>query len=565
MADSNYIPQVSYTSRDYVSIRQDLIDLIPLYAPEWTSRNPADFGIVLLELFSYVGDLINYNIDRSTNESFITTASQRDSVLQIASLLGYVPTQKTAASVELTFQNSTASPITVPALTQVATTSTVNGESTQIVFETDEAVTVPAKVGNTNGSITVLATEGESVFDELLGTSDGTSAQSFELGEPSVIESSVVVQINGITYNQVPFLIDYVASDPVFTVNTNADGVTFVTFGDNVSGRIPPSGAEIYASYRIGGGDIGNVSINTLTYLVTNVVSGLTVNNQTAAAGGADEESTDSIRLNAPASLKALNRAVSLLDYASLALQVTGVSKAVAKANVYSSVTLYIALFGDRGVDLSLNPTTIFNNVATRVQDYFIDKCPPNTTITVQPPTYVEIDITVDITVSPEYRNSAVKTQVENALKVLLDIDNVIFGDVIRLNDVLQTVTGINGVLQITPVLLAKQTEVKTASITNKALTTGVATLTTAATHGFLVGDTVNITEVDTVFNGRYVVTAASSNTFSYNLTANNVSSTAVSPSGTATGVVISDVTCEFNEIPEEGVITVNASGGIAG
>jgi len=565
VADSNYIPQVSYTSRDYVSIRQDLIDLIPLYAPEWTSRNPADFGIVLLELFSYVGDLINYNIDRSTNESFITTASQRDSVLQIASLLGYVPTQKTAASVELTFQNSTASPITVPALTQVATTSTVNGESTQIVFETDEAVTVPAKVGNTNGSITVLATEGESVFDELLGTSDGTSAQSFELGEPSVIESSVVVQINGITYNQVPFLIDYVASDPVFTVNTNADGVTFVTFGDNVSGRIPPSGAEIYASYRIGGGDIGNVSINTLTYLVTNVVSGLTVNNQTAAAGGADEESTDSIRLNAPASLKALNRAVSLLDYASLALQVTGVSKAVAKANVYSSVTLYIALFGDRGVDLSLNPTTIFNNVATRVQDYFIDKCPPNTTITVQPPTYVEIDITVDITVSPEYRNSAVKTQVENALKVLLDIDNVIFGDVIRLNDVLQTVTGINGVLQITPVLLAKQTEVKTASITNKALTTGVATLTTAATHGFLVGDTVNITEVDTVFNGRYVVTAASSNTFSYNLTANNVSSTAVSPSGTATGVVISDVTCEFNEIPEEGVITVNASGGIAG
>lgn len=565
MADSNYIPQVSYTSRDYVSIRQDLIDLIPLYAPEWTSRNPADFGIVLLELFSYVGDLINYNIDRSTNESFITTASQRDSVLQIASLLGYVPTQKTAASVELTFQNSTASPITVPALTQVATTSTVNGESTQIVFETDEAVTVPPKVGNTNGSITVLATEGESLFDELLGTSDGTSAQSFELSEPSVIESSVVVQINGITYNQVPFLIDYVASDPVFTVNTNADGVTFVTFGDNVSGRIPPSGAEIYASYRIGGGDIGNVSINTLTYLVTNVVSGLTVNNQTAAAGGADEESTDSIRINAPASLKALNRAVSLLDYASLALQVTGVSKAVAKANVYSSVTLYIALFGDRGIDPSLNPTTIFNNVATRVQDYFIDKCPPNTTITVQPPTYVEIDITVDITVSPEYRNSAVKTQVENALKVLLDIDNVIFGDVIRLNDVLQTVTGINGVLQITPVLLAKQTEVKTASITNKALTTGVATLTTSTTHGFLVGDTVNITGVDTVFNGRYVVTAASSNTFSYNLTANDVSSTAVSPSGTATGVVISDVTCEFNEIPEEGVITVNASGGIAG
>jgi len=565
VADSNYIPQVSYTSRDYTSIRQDLLDLIPLYAPEWTSRNPADFGIVLLELFSYVGDLLNYNIDRSTNESFITTASQRDSVLQIASLLGYVPTQKTAASVSLTFQNSTSSAITVPALTQIATTATVNGETTQIVFETDEAVSVPAKVGTINGSASVLATQGESIFDELLGTSDGTSGQTFELAEDSVIESSITVTVNGITYNQVPFLIDYVASDPVFIVSTNADGATSIIFGDNVSGRIPPSGSEIYASYRVGGGDIGNVAINTLTYLATNVVAGLTVNNQTAAAGGADEESTDSIRVNAPASLKALNRAVSLLDYASLALQVTGVSKAVAKANVYSSITLYIALFGDRGIDGSSNPTTIFNTVATRVQEYFTDKCPPNTTITVQPPTYAEIDITVDITVSPEYRTSSVKSQVENALNVLLDIDNVIFGDVIRLNDVLQTISSINGVLQITPVLVSKQSAVKTASITNKALTTGVATLTTSTTHGFLVGDTISVADVDTTFNGRYVVTAVGSTTISYNLTASDVPSTAVSPSGTATGVVISDVTCEFNELPEAGVITVNASGGIAG
>lgn len=565
MAESNYVPQVSYTSRDFTSIRQDLLDLIPLYAPEWTSRNPADFGIVLLELFSYVGDLINYNIDRSTNESFITTASQRDSVLQIASLLGYVPTQKTSASVELTFQNSTAGTITVPALTKVSTTSTVNGETTQIIFETDTAVSVPAKVGTTNGSATVLATQGETIFDELLGTSNGTSGQSFEISETSVIESSITVTVNGVTYNQVPFLIDYVASDPVFIVSTDAEGTTSVVFGDNISGRIPPSGAEIYASYRIGGGDIGNVAVNTLNYLVTNVVAGLTVNNQTAAAGGANEESTDSIRINAPASLKALNRAVSLLDYASLALQVTGVSKAVAKANVYSSVTLYIALFGDRGIDGSLNPTTIFNNIATKVEEYFIDKCPPNTTITVQPPSYAEIDITIDITVSPEYRTASVKSQVENALKTFLDIDNVIFGDVIRLNDVLQTVASISGVLQITPVLLAKQTSVKTASISNKALTTGVATLTTSATHSFLVGDTVSITGVDTVFNGRYVVTAVSSNTFSYNLTASNVPSTAVSPVGTATGVVIADVTCAFNELPEEGVITVNASGGIAG
>jgi uncharacterized phage protein gp47/JayE len=542
-----------------------LLDLIPLYAPEWSSRNAADFGIVLLELFSYVGDLLNYNIDRSTNESFITTASQRNSVLQIASLLGYVPTQKTASLVELTFQNSSAGTITVPALTQVATTSIVNGESTQIIFETAASISVPAKVGTVNGSATVIATQGESVFDELIGTSNGASGQTFELSETSIIESSVSISVNGINYNQVPYIIDYVGSDPVFVVNTDADNITYVSFGDNVSGRIPPSGAEIYASYRVGSGASGNVSANTLTYIVTNSNAGLSVNNQSAAVAGADEESTDSIRINAPASLKALNRAVSLADYASLALQVTGISKAVAKANVYSNVTVYVALFGDRGIDGSLNPTTIFNTVANRLLEYYVDKCPPNTTITVQPPSYAKIDVTVDVTVAPQYKTSAIKTQIENDLNLLLDIDNVVFGDAIKLSDVLETVSSINGVLQVTPVLLSKQTAVKTYSITNKVLTTGVATLTTGVTHSFLVGDTVSITGVDTVFNGRYVVTAKSSNTFSYNLTATNVPSTAVSPSGTATGVVISDVTCEFNELPEVGVLTINASGGIAG
>lgn len=118
---NNYIPQVDYTSRDYASIREDLIDLIPEYAPLWTNRDPADFGMTILETFSYMGDILNYYIDKSANEAFISTASQRDNVLQLAKLLGYKPTESTAATVTVSFTNTTASPITVPALTQVAT------------------------------------------------------------------------------------------------------------------------------------------------------------------------------------------------------------------------------------------------------------------------------------------------------------------------------------------------------------------------------------------------------------------------------------------------------------
>ena len=79
---------------------------------------------------------------------------------------------------------------------------------------------------------------------------------------------------------------------------------------------------------------------------------------------------------------------------------------------------------------------------------------------------------------------------------------------------------------------------VATATVNNKALTSNVATLTTAAAHNFLVGDRVTIAEVDATFNGTYALTAIpTATTFSYAKTASNVTSAAVSPTGTANAV----------------------------
>jgi hypothetical protein len=73
-----------------------------------------------------------------------------------------------------------------------------------------------------------------------------------------------------------------------------------------------------------------------------------------------------------------------------------------------------------------------------------------------------------------------------------------------------------------------------TRTVTNKALASNVATLTTSVDHTYFLGDVVVVTDVDSTFNGTYNITAVTTNTFSYNKTAGNVSSTAVSPTGTA-------------------------------
>lgn len=96
--------------------------------------------------------------------------------------------------------------------------------------------------------------------------------------------------------------------------------------------------------------------------------------------------------------------------------------------------------------------------------------------------------------------------------------------------------------------------EPQTASITNKALTSNVATLT-ATGHPFVVGSEVVVSGVDSTFNGTYAVTAVTANTFSYAKTASNVSSTAVSPAGSAVSNVINWI--DYNSGTEQPVYAI--------
>lgn len=79
-----------------------------------------------------------------------------------------------------------------------------------------------------------------------------------------------------------------------------------------------------------------------------------------------------------------------------------------------------------------------------------------------------------------------------------------------------------------------------TVSISNKALTSNVATLTTTAAHGLCTGMQITITGVDATFNGEYRITGVpTTTTFTYAKTASNVASTAVSPVGTGVAEII--------------------------
>jgi hypothetical protein len=119
----NQIPvTIDYTSRDFYSLRSDLITRIKTVLPGWTGDNGADFGVVMVEAFAYMGDVVSYYIDRVANEGFLATATQRQSILNLSRNYGYVPTGFRAATATVQFINEAESAVVLPSGTQLIAT-----------------------------------------------------------------------------------------------------------------------------------------------------------------------------------------------------------------------------------------------------------------------------------------------------------------------------------------------------------------------------------------------------------------------------------------------------------
>ena len=346
---ANIIP-VDYSSRDYPGLRSDLIDVVQSRIPEWRADDPADFGVALVEAVAYIGDILNYYVDRAAAETFIGTASTRSSILNLASLLGYAPSGRVAASVPLTFINTGTVPQTVPAGAQlVASTGTGDG-SVQLTFEvdynpesTDGSWTVPGG----GKALTIPAHEGRTIRSAFLGQSSGTPGQTFTIRDTPLINRSVQLAIGpspdqAVPYAYVQNLYEATPSDHAFTYRTDDAGVTVARLGDGVSGAVPPVYQNVYATYRLGGGTVGNIS-HGMVFVPRGFTFTGSITNTIQASGGAEEESTERIRAAAYTAFRTRNSAVTKQDFEDLALADNRISKAKSRGNSYTNMTVYVA------------------------------------------------------------------------------------------------------------------------------------------------------------------------------------------------------------------------------
>lgn len=80
----------TYLSRDFESIRADLMNLLKVYYPDqYQDFNAVSIGMSLVDLMAYVSDLLSYHTDKRFNEMFLETANEKTSLYRLAKNLGY--------------------------------------------------------------------------------------------------------------------------------------------------------------------------------------------------------------------------------------------------------------------------------------------------------------------------------------------------------------------------------------------------------------------------------------------------------------------------------------------
>lgn len=190
---------------------------------------------------------------------------------------------------------------------------------------------------------TVGARHAITVREEVLGTSDGTPGQTFQLQHTPVLSLDpqrdyLVVEPPGSQAQKWQEVEDFSASsadDQHFTLD-KLDGT--LTLGPSLLqpdgliyrfGRVPEKGSIlVFKRYRYGGGVIGNVSQGTLTVLKSSIPYVAHVVNRLGAMGGRDAQTLEDAKLRVPQKLRARTRAVTADDYEYLACEVPGVARA---------------------------------------------------------------------------------------------------------------------------------------------------------------------------------------------------------------------------------------------
>jgi hypothetical protein len=237
-------PSIKYTSRDYDTIRQELLDYARRYYGDTVqdfSQN--SFASLMFDTVSYIGDTLSFYLDYQVNESFFDTANEYNNVVKLARQLGYKNKLAPSSTGIATFYISIPAAATglgpdtryIPTLLRNSEFATTNGVNfilaENVQFKNDNNLVIVSKIDDTTGLPTEYAIKANGRVISGANARKTFTIGAFErfrkvsIGSANVAEILSVVDAEGNEYYEVDSLSQNIVYAETTNPNALADGV----------------------------------------------------------------------------------------------------------------------------------------------------------------------------------------------------------------------------------------------------------------------------------------------------------------------------------------------------
>ena len=325
--------RLSVTELDFDDIKTNLKTFMR-NQDEFTDYDFEGSGInALLDVLAYNTHYLAMNVNMAANEMFLDTASIRSTVVSHAKTLGYTPNSARApiGTVNVTLNNIDGLvSATIPA--ETVFTSTLDDVSYQFVTVAEYTTTISngilsfSNIPIYEGTYTKnrYTVDTKNVDQKFKLTSDRADTTTLRVQVFSSADSSSFD-----TYTLATDITQVGPSSEVYFLQECSDGRFEVYFGDGIVGKAVSDNNVVVLSYVVTNKTKANGATNFKTTSTISGVSDITIATVSAASGGSEPESIQSIKLNAPLDYAAQGRAVTPEDYKAIIPKVYSNTKSV--------------------------------------------------------------------------------------------------------------------------------------------------------------------------------------------------------------------------------------------
>ena len=369
----------------------------------------------IIDLLTYNTFINSFYLNQVGSESFLDTAQLKESVVSHAKELNFLPRSRNSSRATVNLSATGNVTDGTKTINKFTTFTTTLGSNT-LTFSTDKDVTAVNDGTGTFVANNITIFEGDVVTEFFDVNSSNTklviASANVDTDSIEVVVQNSTTDLGNTIFRKAENLFDLTPTSAVFFVQGFGQNKYEIEFGNDITGKRLNVGNIVRVRYRDTLGEEGN---NAKTFTSTDdTITTTTVAN---SSFGAERESIDSIRFNAPRVFSTQDRAVTVEDYKSL---IKNKFPTIQTLNVVGGENLNPPRFGKVVViPKPFNATVASRSLKDSIVDFLREKASISTEVITADPKFIVLDVITDVRFNSTQTTRSeeeIKTEVTNKI-----------------------------------------------------------------------------------------------------------------------------------------------------